>query len=90
VERSRFGEIAVRAGYLSRKQLAEVQAIQEQDIEAGAVPRPIGIICLEKGYLRVHQMMAVLERAEREAGRAIGRRSASARRAPRRREVVAA
>ena len=69
MDRSRFGELAVAAGYLTPERLEKAQRAQRQDASAGRVARPLGIICLQLGYMSFRQVSATLERGERKAGR---------------------
>lgn len=69
MERSRFGELAVEAGYLQPADVRRVERIQAEDLREGRVPRPLGIICLQEGLMTYAQVVVTLERAERKAGR---------------------
>ena len=69
MERSRFGELAMEAGYLTPERLERARRLQQQDAARGAVARPLGIICLQLGYMTFKQVSIILERGERCAGR---------------------
>ena len=69
MERSRFGELAVAAGYLTPEKLAEACRLQERDAAEGRVVRPLGIICMQLGHMSFKQVSLTLERSERKAGR---------------------
>jgi len=69
MDQSRFAEEAMATGVLTPAQIDRVLAVQAADLNAGHVPRPVGIICLELGWLTYDQVVDLLARARRAYGR---------------------
>lgn len=55
----RFGELAVRKGYLTAGQLQEVLRIQAE-LKAQGEKKRLGVVCIERGYITSDQMEDVL------------------------------
>ncbi|HBP19416.1 MAG TPA: hypothetical protein DEA08_16705, partial [Planctomycetes bacterium] len=58
---NRFGEIAVREGFASRKAVRECLEIQSKLKSFGVEPKRLGEIMVEKGYLRDADVQAILD-----------------------------
>lgn len=58
---NRFGEIAVREGFASRKAVRECLEIQSKLKSFGVEPKRLGEIMVEKGYLRDGDVQAILD-----------------------------
>ena len=57
----RFGSIAVRKGFITSEQLIEALSIQATENVENNTHRVVGTILLEKQYLSIEQIDAVLE-----------------------------
>jgi len=64
MERQRFGEVALDLGLLTPEQLTDVVQIQHDEDVAGSPRRPLGLICMQRGYLSFEQVVAVLARQQ--------------------------
>lgn len=64
MRRQRFGEIALELGVLSELQLSRALSIQEQDEVATRPRRPLGIICMQEGFLTFEEVVQILARQE--------------------------
>lgn len=51
-------------GYLQTAQLEAALRLQERDDAERKPRRPLGIICMQEGYMTYNQVVAVLERQE--------------------------
>jgi len=67
MQRPRFGDLAVSVGYLTPEQLEHALTIQQQEDQDGQPRRPLGLICMQQGYLTYTRLMELLERQERSA-----------------------
>lgn len=66
MDRQRFGDLAQQLGLLTAEQVESALRIQQGEDAAGTPRRPLGLICMQEGYLRFEQVMAVLERQQQE------------------------
>ena len=57
-----FGEVAVTLGYLTREQLENALSIQERQDREREPHQPLGVICIELGYLNPRQVREVVDR----------------------------
>lgn len=64
MQRQKFGEIAIQLGLLSEGQLMRALSIQEREESQERPRRPLGIICMQEGYLTFDQVMQILGRQE--------------------------
>ena len=64
MQRQKFGELALELGYLSDEQLARALSIQQEEDTASQPRRPLGIICMQEGFLTFNQVVRILERQE--------------------------
>lgn len=64
MQRQKFGAIALYLGLLSEAQLTRALSIQEQEDGAAQPRRPLGIICMQEGYLTFEQVVQILARQE--------------------------
>lgn len=67
MDRQRFGDLAQQLGLLTTEQVDRAVQIQQEEDAAGTPRRPLGLICMQEGYLRFDQVMAVLERQQQDA-----------------------
>lgn len=72
MQRSRFGEAALKSGYLNPEQLDLLERIQARDLHDGRVPRPLPILSIQEGFLTFHQVSEILEKAEQKRRGATG------------------
>lgn len=56
----RFGELAVRLGYLTQEQLDRALAVQRQEDRELLPHRPLGTICLSLGYLTPDEVRTIV------------------------------
>lgn len=64
MQRLKFGEIAVQLGMLTEQQLIRALSIQEREEGLDQPRRPLGIICMQEGYLTFDQVVQILGRQE--------------------------
>lgn len=64
MQKQKFGAIALQLGLLSERQLTHALSIQEQEDGASQPRRPLGIICMQQGYLTFEQVVQILARQE--------------------------
>jgi len=64
MSRPLFGELAVQLGYLTREQLERVLAIQAAEEATSQARRPLGLICMQEGYLTGSQLITLLEQQQ--------------------------
>jgi len=64
MDRQRFGDLAQQLGLLTSDQVECALRIQQEEDSAGNPRRPLGLICMQEGYLRFEQVVAVLERQQ--------------------------
>jgi hypothetical protein len=64
MDRQRFGDLAQQLGLLTTEQVEHALRIQQDEDAAGSPRRPLGLICMQEGYLRFDQVMAVLARQQ--------------------------
>lgn len=64
MQKQKFGAIALQLGLLSESQLTRALSIQEQEDGASQPRRPLGIICMQEGYLTFEQVVQILARQE--------------------------
>jgi hypothetical protein len=64
MQRQKFGEIAIQLGLLSEGQLTRALSIQEREEGQEQPRRPLGIICMQEGYLTFDQVVQILGRQE--------------------------
>lgn len=77
MDRLRFGELASELGLLTSAQLERALQIQRVEDDEGRPRRPLGLICMQEGFLTFDQVMAVL--ARQQPGEAEPRRAAPGR-----------
>ena len=59
--RKKFGEIALKKGFITGRQLEQALAEQEQYKAKGWVQKRIGAILLEKGFIEMGEIAETLE-----------------------------
>ncbi|MCC2668149.1 MAG: hypothetical protein K0Q72_620 [Armatimonadetes bacterium] len=64
MQQQKFGELAQQLGFLTDTQLERVLALQAEEDGASMPRRPLGIICMQEGFLSFEQVVRVLERQE--------------------------
>ncbi|MGV3724994.1 MAG: hypothetical protein ACO1SX_29190 [Actinomycetota bacterium] len=64
MDRQRFGDLAQQLGLLTAEQVEHALRIQQEEDAAGTPRRPLGLICMQEGYLQFDQVMAVLARQQ--------------------------
>jgi len=64
MQRQKFGEIARQLGFLTEIELTRALSIQEREEVATQPRRPLGIICMQEGYLTFEQVVQILARQE--------------------------
>lgn len=64
MDRQRFGDVALQLGLLNSEQVERAVLLQQDEDAAGTPRRPLGLICMELGYLTFDQVMAVLARQQ--------------------------
>lgn len=64
MDRRRFGELARELGLLTAAQVERAVQIQESEDAKGQPRRPLGLICMQEGYLTFDQVMIVLARQQ--------------------------
>jgi len=64
MQRQKFGEIALQLGFLTELQLTRALSVQEREEVASRPRRPLGIICMQEGYLTFDQVVQILAQQE--------------------------
>jgi len=62
-----FGEIAIKLGFISKKEVKEALMIQQKDIKAGKPHRLIGLVMLEEGMIDNGQLIELLRYYEQDS-----------------------
>ncbi len=72
-KREQFGSVALRLGYITKKQLEDALEVQRLEDEGGKKHRLLGLIMLELGYLSTTDLIDVLQRIDEAQKRREGR-----------------
>jgi len=63
MKRKRFGEVAIRLGYVSRAQVQQALA-RQRELQHQGVERLIGLVMLDLGLINNFQLVNVLKEME--------------------------
>lgn len=63
--REKFGDVAIRKGFVEPEEVESALAAQRDTERAGHDPKPIGIVLMEMGVLGTSELITILKHLDR-------------------------